>query len=126
MFRTLALGLLALTAGAQTQVDLRTQAKGIDFTAATSTKPVKTGAVLPASCATGEMFFKTDAPAGANLYACTAANTWSAQGGSGPSSCQDRGAVNAYACSPTPAVASYAVARATGFGRARAPPAPPQ
>jgi hypothetical protein len=27
------------------------------------------------------MFFKTDAPAGANLYACTATNAWSAQGG---------------------------------------------
>jgi hypothetical protein len=27
------------------------------------------------------MFFKTDAPAGANLYACTATNTWSVQGG---------------------------------------------
>lgn len=80
MFRTVALGLLALAAGAQTQIDLRTQAKGVDFTAATSTKPMKTGAALPARCSTGELFFKTDAPAGANVYACSAANIWSVQG----------------------------------------------
>jgi len=40
------------------------------FTAATATKPVKTGTTLPGSCAVGEMFFKTDAPAGPT---CTAA-----------------------------------------------------
>jgi hypothetical protein len=33
------------------------------------------------------MFFKTDAPAGANLYACTATNTWSVQGGITGSNC---------------------------------------
>jgi hypothetical protein len=74
--------LAAYSAAAQTQIDLRTQAKSVDFTAAGSTKPLKTGPTLPAVCTTGEVFFKTSAPAGANLYACTAANTWSAQGGS--------------------------------------------
>ena len=80
MFRIVALGLLGLAAEAQTQIDLRTQAKGVDFTAATSTKPMKTGTKLPGSCATGEMFFKTDAPAGNNVYACAAVNTWTPQG----------------------------------------------
>ena len=65
----LALGGLTLTA--QTQIDLRTQAKPIDFTAADSTRPIKTGTALPATCVPGDMFFKTDAPAGANLYGCT-------------------------------------------------------
>jgi hypothetical protein len=74
--------LAAYSAAAQTQIDLRTQAKSVDFTAAGSTKPLKMGTTLPGVCATGEVFFKTSAPAGANLYACTAANTWSAQGGS--------------------------------------------
>jgi hypothetical protein len=69
-----------MTARAQTQIDLRTQAKTVDFSAASSTKPMKTGTVLPANCSTGEMFLRTDAPAGANLYACRAANAWSAQG----------------------------------------------
>ena len=81
MFRMLLAALAAFTAAAQTQVDLRTQARTVDFGAATSTKPVKTGTALPATCSPGEMFFKTDAPAGSNLYGCSAANTWSVQGG---------------------------------------------
>ena len=66
---------------AQTQIDLRTQSKQIDFTAASSTKSVKTGTAPPATCAVGELFFKTDAAAGANLYACASPDTWSVQGG---------------------------------------------
>jgi hypothetical protein len=69
---------------AQTQIDLRTQAKRIDFSNASSTKPSKTGTVLPAACSIGETFLKTDAAPGANLYACTAADTWTVQGGSLP------------------------------------------
>jgi len=69
-----------LTLAAQTQIDLRTQAKNVDFTAANSTRPIKTGTVLPATCVPGDMFFNTAAPAGANLFVCPAANTWSAQG----------------------------------------------
>src|ERR1700683_3895934 len=65
---------------AQTQVDLRTQSKSIDFSAATSTKPFQTGTVLPASCAMGATFFNSAAPAGHNLYGCTAANTWTLLG----------------------------------------------
>jgi hypothetical protein len=69
---------------AQTQVDLRTQSKGVDFTAAQSTKPFKSGGALPATCAQGEMFFLTAASAGTNLYGCAATNTWTLEtGGAG-------------------------------------------
>jgi len=47
-----------------------------DASGASTTKPAKSGAVLPASCGVGEQFFKTDATAGQNLYLCTATNTW--------------------------------------------------
>ena len=67
--------------GQQTQLDLRTQGKNVDFSNATMTRPVKTGTVLPAQCAAGEMFFKSNAAAGANLYGCVAANTWAVQSG---------------------------------------------
>jgi len=77
------LAIAMLAARAQTQIDLRTQAKSVDFSGAASTKPLKTGTALPVSCATGEVFFKTSAPAGANFFACTAANTWSVEGGGG-------------------------------------------
>ena len=88
MLRTLLLALAGLPLAAQTQIDLHTQAKNIDFTAANSTQPIKIGTVLPATCAPGDMFFKTNAQAGANLYGCAAANTWSAQGGIPSGDCQ--------------------------------------
>ena len=72
--------LAAHGAKAQTQIDLRTQSKSVDFSAAASTKPSKTGTTVPASCAVGETFFKTNATAGQNLYGCTATNTWTVLG----------------------------------------------
>jgi hypothetical protein len=81
MHKLLVMALMGLTAAAQTQIDLATQAKRVDFSNASSTKPLQTGTPLPSACTVGQMFFKTDAPAGANLYACTATNTWSVQGG---------------------------------------------
>jgi hypothetical protein len=54
--------------GAQTAVDLTRQGK------------LGSGTALPAQCATGQVFFKSDAPSGANVYACTAQNVWTAQG----------------------------------------------
>jgi hypothetical protein len=42
---------------AQTSVDLRTQARNVDFSSAGSTRPVKTGSSLPGICASGEMYF---------------------------------------------------------------------
>jgi hypothetical protein len=77
----LGLILWATTLAGQTQIDLRTQArKVIDFTQATRTAPVKSGAVAPATCAVGDLFYNTTASAGHNLYGCTAANTWSLLG----------------------------------------------
>jgi len=55
-----------------------------DASGAFTTKPAKSGTSLPATCGVGEMFFKTNATPGANLYLCTSTNTWTAvQGGSG-------------------------------------------
>jgi len=87
MHKFLVMALMGLTAAAQTQIDLATQAKRVDFSKASSTKPLQTGTPLPSACAVGQMFFKTDAPAGANLYACTATNIWSVQGGITGSNC---------------------------------------
>jgi len=84
---------LSSTAGllAQTQVDLRSQTKQVDFSAAPATRPVKTGTTAPATCATGDLFFRTTATPGQNLFGCVAANTWiqlsgGASGGSGSGS----------------------------------------
>lgn len=44
-------------------------------------QPIKAGVTLPASCAAGDLFFKTDAQPGSNLYGCSPANVWSVQGG---------------------------------------------
>jgi hypothetical protein len=65
---------------AQTQINLRAQSANVDFSAASYTKPLKTGTVIPAVCGVGEMFFKSDAPAGSNVYVCAATNMWSLQG----------------------------------------------
>ncbi len=67
----------------QTQVDLRTQSKAVDFSVAAATSPMKTGTTFPATCTLGQMFFLSNGPAGSNLYACTAANTWTLEGGGG-------------------------------------------
>src|ERR1700676_3716587 len=81
--------LLAVLGQAQTQGDLRTQSKSVDFAAFSSTRPLQTGTALPGTCLVGQMFFKSDASAGQNLYACTAVNTWTVEaGGSGLSNCQ--------------------------------------
>ena len=58
-------------------MDLRTQARNVDFSGAPQTKSSKAGTVLPATCSTGETFFKIDAPAGLNLYGCKPDNVWS-------------------------------------------------
>jgi len=52
----------------------------INNSGALSTKPVKAGTSLPATCSVGEFYNKTDAAANAVLYACTATNTWTPQG----------------------------------------------
>ncbi|HEX8985263.1 MAG TPA: hypothetical protein VF767_07525, partial [Bryobacteraceae bacterium] len=74
----------AFSADAQTRIDLQTQGKNIDFSGASSTKPFRTGTLMPAACAVGETFFKIDATAGENLYACTATDVWTLQSGANP------------------------------------------
>jgi hypothetical protein len=84
--RTLAaLCSLPLALAAQTVVNGGRQITGAwDAGGAVSTRPAKTGTSLPAACATGEQFFKTDAAAGQNLFLCTGTNTWTQiSGGSG-------------------------------------------
>ena len=67
----------------QTMVDLRTQTKSVDFSGALSTKPLKTGTVLPGVCAVGELFFKTGSPSGSNVYTCSSPDAWSVLGAGG-------------------------------------------
>lgn len=56
-------------------------AAAFDISGHTSTAPIKKGTSLPATCAIGEFYDKTDATAGSNLFSCTAVNTWTAIGG---------------------------------------------
>jgi len=53
-----------------------TSTASLDATAAARTAPIKTGTTLPSNCAVGDIFFKTNATAGQNLFLCTATNTW--------------------------------------------------
>ena len=46
---------------------------------ATTARAVKFGTTLPSTCYAGDIFFNTNAPAGANLFACVAPNTWVTQ-----------------------------------------------
>ena len=64
----------ALTAYGQTQIDAYRQV-------VPATKPVKVGTVFPALCVQGDLFVKTDAPLGLNLYACVSTNTWTLESG---------------------------------------------
>src|SRR5690242_13458167 len=67
-------------ATAQTKVDLKTQSKSVDFSGASSTKPLKAGSTLPATCSVGELFFLTSGNAVTSLYVCAATNAWMAPG----------------------------------------------
>jgi hypothetical protein len=67
--------LIQATTG-QTRVDVSRQTKNIDFGAASSTKPAKSGVTLPVNCSQAEVFLKTNAPDGANIYVCTEDNRW--------------------------------------------------
>ncbi len=73
---------------AQTQIDLQAQSKNVDFTTSPTTRPLKSGVSLPATCNLGEMFFLTSTSAGSNLYGCTSPNSWtlesSSSGGGSP------------------------------------------
>jgi hypothetical protein len=90
MIRTIARLMWAIFWGiplvAQTQVDLRTQSKSVDFQTASFTKPLKTGTSLPSVCTQAELFYLSTAATGANIYACVSANTWALETGGGSAS----------------------------------------
>ncbi len=75
---------MAVVACAQTAIDLKTQSKSVDFSAAATTKLFKTGTSLPATCSVGESYFKSDALNGDHLYGCTAPNSWALFGAARP------------------------------------------
>lgn len=52
-----------------------------DASGAASTAPAKVGTSLPGTCVIGELYFKSDATAGQNIYECQSTNTWTQQGG---------------------------------------------
>jgi hypothetical protein len=58
-------------------------------------RAIKVGTTLPATCTAGDLFFKSDAPAGSNLYGCSSMNSWSLQSGSVTTVFGRTGAVNA-------------------------------
>jgi hypothetical protein len=96
-------------ANGQTLINLGTQGRNIDFSNAPSTRPVKTGSSLPATCVAGELFFNLAAPAGQNLYSCVATNTWVLIGfGSGLADPGSNGLVVRTAPNTTTAVAAPA------------------
>lgn len=54
----------------------------LDASQSTATLPARKGAGAPAgNCMQAELYFRTDAAAGQNLYFCTATNTWTQMGG---------------------------------------------
>ena len=83
---------LAGGSGAQTLVDLRTQGKSVDFSAASYTLPSQTGAVLPVTCKVGATFILTTTLAGQNWYVCTSTNLWTVQGTTLPATAGNSGA----------------------------------
>jgi hypothetical protein len=85
ILKLLLLSTAAALARGQTQIDLQHQARGIDFTAASYTKPLQLGTSLPATCMIGQAFMMTGGAAGSNLYFCLSNNEWTLEGGSGSS-----------------------------------------
>ncbi len=72
----LAIAVALSIATGQTRVNLGKQGANADFSGYTLTRPFQVGTQLPASCVAGQAFFKSDNPAGRNLYMCTALGTW--------------------------------------------------
>ena len=82
--RVLLLGLtVAITCAGQTKIDLSHQGVKPDFSTLEHTRPIQVVGALPGTCQVGEFAYLSSAPAGQNLYGCTASNTWSQQSGSG-------------------------------------------
>ncbi len=84
-YRTMLWGLSLPIVFGQTAVDLRTQSKNVDFSAAVSTKPFQMSTTFPATCTMGQILFLSTAPAGSNIYGCAATNIWTLESGGGGS-----------------------------------------
>lgn len=54
-----------------------------DASGAASTSPMKVGTSIPGTCIVGDLYFKSDATAGQNVYQCAATNTFTQQLNSG-------------------------------------------
>jgi hypothetical protein len=63
---------------AQTAIDLAHQSRSADFSSMAHTRPAQVGTSLPALCSLGEVYFKSDASPGKNLYVAASASpcTW--------------------------------------------------
>lgn len=83
---TIFLLFLGQVLSAQSRIDLRNQARNVDFQNAQFTRPVQTGIALPSSCSIGQMFFKIDALPGENLYVCATGPAWLPVGSGGAGS----------------------------------------
>jgi hypothetical protein len=75
--------LAADTTFGQTQINLQSQGRDVDFSAAPSTKPAQTGLFLPATCSAGAVFVSLSNPPGQNVYVCTSPGIWSLEAGAG-------------------------------------------
>jgi hypothetical protein len=103
---------MPLCLSAQTVVNgRRTIVGSLDASGASATSPAKTGATLPATCSTGEQFFKTDAAAGQNLHFCTAANTWTQMSGGGEAGLPSQAGKNGQVLTTNGTAALWAVPR---------------
>lgn len=77
--------------------------ESVNFSGASHTQPVLKGltASKPATCTQGEVYFATDATAGANLFYCTATNTWTQQASSSAPNSLDFSEIGANPYTPT-------------------------
>jgi hypothetical protein len=82
-YRCLLLLLSVFLISGQTRVDVEKQGKNSAFLAPPFTKPLRTGASLPSTCASGELYFLEGAPAGGNVHVCHTDNQWAPQGSAG-------------------------------------------
>ena len=75
----------------QTQIDLETQSKSVNFENTPHTKPIRAVAILPSTCLLNEVVLWTAAPPGGNIYVCLLADSWVPQGVSGTLTVQNSG-----------------------------------
>jgi hypothetical protein len=60
----------------QTRISLQQQSRQPNLSSLGATMPVQIGTILPTVCTEGELFYKSNEPAGTNLFSCGVSNTW--------------------------------------------------